>query len=82
MSGVSIESIDTFQLRISLDIWAPPPMFAGKPRTHVEAIYVRVKTNKGVTGWGECFGSSGQLAVMAFDKWIKPLAVGKDPASG
>ena len=79
MSGVSIESIDTFQLRIPLDIWAPPPMFAGKPRTHVEAIYVRVKTNKGVTGWGECFGSSGQLAVMAFDKWIRPLAVGKDP---
>ena len=80
MSGVSIESIDTFQLRIPLDIWAPPPMFAGKPRTHVEAIYVRVKTNKGVTGWGECFGSSGQLAVMAFDKWIRPLAVGKDPS--
>ena len=52
-------SIDTFQLRIPLDTWAPPPMFAGQPRTHVEAVYVRVTTNNGVVGWGECFGSSG-----------------------
>ena len=56
---VTITAIDTIQLRIPLDIWAPPPLFAGKPRTHVEAVYVRVTTSSGVVGWGECIGCSG-----------------------
>ena len=76
----TITAIDVIQLRVPLDTWAPPPLFAGKPRTHVEAIYVRVQTDKGVTGWGESFGSSGSLVVQAFEKWISGLAVGKDPA--
>jgi hypothetical protein len=44
MPGVTIERIDSFQLRIPLDTWAPPPMFAGRPRTHVEGLYIRVAT--------------------------------------
>jgi L-alanine-DL-glutamate epimerase-like enolase superfamily enzyme len=79
MPAATISAIDVIQLRIPLDTWAPPPLFAGKPRTHVEAVYVRVKTDKGVTGWGESFGSSGSLITQAYDKWIRPLAVGKDP---
>ncbi len=76
---VTITAIDTIQLSIPLDTWAPPPLFAGKPRTHVEAIYVRVTTSSGVVGWGESFGSSGPLVGAAFDRWIRGLAVGKDP---
>ena len=76
---VTITAIDTIQLSIPLDTWAPPPLFAGKPRTHVEAIYVRVTTSSGVVGWGESFGSSGPLVSAAFDRWIRALAVGKDP---
>src|SRR6187551_1431722 len=77
---VTITAIDTIQLSIPLDTWAPPPLFAGKPRTHVEAIYVRVTTSSGVVVWGESFGSSGPLVGAAFDRWIRGLAVGKDPA--
>jgi L-alanine-DL-glutamate epimerase-like enolase superfamily enzyme len=77
---VTIESIDTVQLRIPLDTWAPPPLFAGRPRTHVEAVYVRVACSGGVVGWGESFGSSRSLVVGAFDNWIRHLAVGRDPA--
>src|SRR6185312_4973687 len=73
---VTITAVDTIQLSIPLDTWAPPPMFAGKPRTHVEAVYVRVTTSSGVVGWGESFGSSGSLVGAAFDKWIRVLAVG------
>ena len=79
MPAVTIAAIDTFQLRVPLDTWAPPPLFAGRPRTHVEAIYVRVATDKGVTGWGESFGSSGSTVIAAFDNWIRHLAVGQDP---
>jgi L-alanine-DL-glutamate epimerase-like enolase superfamily enzyme len=79
MPAVTIESIDAFQLRIPLDMWAEPPLFAGRPRTHVEAVYVRVATNKGVVGWGECNGFSGSAAVAAVETLIRRVAVGQDP---
>jgi L-alanine-DL-glutamate epimerase-like enolase superfamily enzyme len=78
--AVTIAAIDTIQLRIPLDTWAPPPLFAGRPRTHVEALYIKVRCSNGVTGWGESFGSSGTAVVAAFDNWIRHLAVGQDPA--
>src|SRR6476660_4859363 len=64
MPAVTIESVDAFQLRIPHDMWAEPPLFAGRPRTHVEAVYVRVATDRGVTGWGECSGFSGAGVIM------------------
>src|SRR6185312_7713798 len=75
---VKIESVDAFQLRIPHDMWAEPPLFAGRPRTHVEAVYLRVATDKGVTGWGECFGFSGPAVVAAVETLIRRLAVGQD----
>jgi len=76
---VTISAIDVIHVRIPLDIWAPPPLFAGRPRTHVEALYVKVRCSDGTVGWGEAFGSSGTLVVAAYDNWIRQLAVGKDP---
>src|SRR5215470_10906399 len=61
MAAATIASIDTIKLRIPLDIWAPPPLFAGRPRTHVDMLLVRVATEGGVVGWGEAFGSSAPL---------------------
>ena len=37
----TITAIDTIALRIPLDIWAPPPISQGVPRTHVESLEVR-----------------------------------------
>jgi L-alanine-DL-glutamate epimerase-like enolase superfamily enzyme len=79
MPTVTIESVDAIQLRIPLDMWAEPPLFAGRPRTHVEAVYVRVGTDKGVVGWGECNGFSGVAAVSAVNDLIRRVAVGQDP---
>lgn len=73
----TIASIETVTLRIPLDIWAPPPMSQGAPRTHVESLYVRVTTSGGVVGWGECFGTARPMVIAAFDNWIKRLAVGQ-----
>jgi L-alanine-DL-glutamate epimerase-like enolase superfamily enzyme len=78
MPAVTIAAIDTIALRIPLDIWAPPPLFAGRPRTHVEMQLVRVITSNGVVGWGEAFGSSGSTIPAAFDNWIRHLAIGQD----
>ena len=77
---VTITAVDTIQLSIPLDTWAPPPLFAGKPRTHVEAVYVRVTTSSGVVGWGECFGSSGAAGrSLRSTDGSAALAVGQDP---
>jgi len=73
----TISAIDTIALRVPLDIWAPPPMSQGVPRTHVESLYVRVTTSGGVVGWGESFGPSRPMVVAAFDNWIRRLAVGQ-----
>ena len=78
MPASTIASIDTIALRIPLDTWAPPPQFAGKPRTHVETMLVRVTTEGGVVGWGEAYGSSSPLIPAVFDKWIKHSAIGQD----
>jgi len=75
---VTITAIDTVGVRIPLDIWAPPPMSHGLPRTHVEALYVRVTTSGGVVGWGESFGFARAMVIAAFDNWIRRLAVGQD----
>ena len=74
----TITAVDAFHLRIPHDMWAEPPLFAGRPRTHVEAVYVRVTTDKGVVGWGECNGFSGAAAVAAVEI-VSRVAFGQDP---
>lgn len=78
MPAAAIDTIDTITLRIPLDIWAPPPQFAGRPRTHVEMLLVRVATSGGVVGWGESYGSSSPMIPTVFDSWIKHIAIGQD----
>ena len=73
----TITAIDTIALRIPLDIWAPAPMSQGVPRTHVENLYVRVTTSRGVVGWGESFGTARPMVIAAFDHWVRRLAVGQ-----
>ena len=78
MPAAAIDAIDTITLRIPLDIWAPPPQFAGRPRTHVEMLLVRVATSGGVVGWGESYGSSSPMIPTVFESWIKHVALGQD----
>ena len=78
MPAATIATIDTIALRLPLDTWAPPPQFAGKPRTHVDMLLVRVTTSGGVVGWGEAYGSSSPMIPVVFDSWIKHVAIGQD----
>ena len=67
MPAATIATIDTIPLRLPLDTWAPPPQFAGKPRTHVDMLLVRVTTSGGVVGWGEAYGSSSPMIPVVFE---------------
>src|SRR5579872_50917 len=73
----TITAIETVALRIPFDIWAPPPMSHGAPRTHIEGLYVRVETACGVIGWGEAFGPARAMVVASFDSRIRRLTVGQ-----
>src|SRR3954470_9090941 len=78
MPAATIATIDPIALRLPLDTWAPPPQFAGKPRTHVDMLLVRVTTSGGVVGWGEAYGSSAPMIPVVFDSWIRHVAIGQD----
>src|SRR5215468_923335 len=78
MPAVSIERIEAIPLRIPMDHWAPPPLFAGRPRTTIDTLLVRVTTNRDVVGWGEAYGGGWQATVAALDHWVSPLALGQD----
>src|SRR5262249_60866191 len=73
MVAITIERIEAIPLRIRMDHWAPPPLFAGRPRTTIDTLMVRVATNRGVVGWGEAYGGGWQATVAA-----SPLALGQD----
>src|SRR5499427_6597242 len=78
MAAVTIERIEAIALRIPMDHWAPPPLFAGRPRTTIDTLLVRVTTNRNVVGWGEAYGGGWQATVAALDHWVSPLALGQD----
>ena len=77
MTKPKIASVESIPLRIPFDHWAPPPQFAGRPRTTLDTVLVRVVTDDGLVGWGEAYGSIWPAVVAALDNWIAPLVIGK-----
>lgn len=73
-----ITGVEPIPIRIPFDHWAPPPMHAGKPRTAIDTLLVRVTTDAGVVGWGEAYGPMWRAAVPTYENWIAPLSIGQD----
>ena len=77
MGAPRIAAITAFALRIPFDHWGPPPAFAGRPRTTLDTVLVRVTTDGGTVGWGEAYGGFWSAVVPAIDQWVAPLAIGQ-----
>src|SRR5688572_32863719 len=75
MSAPRIAAITAFALRIPFDHWGPPPAFAGRSRTTLDTVLVRVETDRGTVGWGEAYGGFWSAVVPAIDQWVAPLAI-------
>lgn len=76
---MAIASITTFPLRIPYDVGGPKQEFLGRPRSHLEAMFLRVETHDGVVGWGEAFGiNTWPVVRVVVDEFIAPYASGKD----
>jgi len=76
---MKITKIEAFHLAIPFDHGAPmPSQGAGGVRTTMDSVYIRVNTDAGLTGWGECFGfACCPVTHFAIQRVIAPMAVGR-----
>jgi D-galactarolactone cycloisomerase len=76
---MKIKSVESSVVSLPCDTGGPPPLFAGKPWTHLDILVVRVETEDGLVGWGEAFGHTAIPATRAaLDSVVAPLVVGRD----
>ena len=68
-------------IALPYDHGAPKPTLStGAIRTLMDAVYLRVDTDEGITGWGEAFGfGSCAITLEAAKIVVVPMVVGRDP---
>lgn len=77
---MKITAVDTIVLNLPMIIDKATPMMAGRPRTSMDMLLVRVDTDAGLTGWGEAFGHRIFPATRSvIDTMIAPMCLGRDP---
>ncbi len=76
---MKIRAIETSVVALPCDMGGPPPLFSGKPWTHLEILLVRVETDDGLVGWGEAFGHTAIPSTRAaLDTIVAPMMIGRD----
>ena len=76
---MKITAVETILITIPFDSGAPTQLIAGRPRTTLDILFVRVDTDAGITGWGEAFGQSVTRGTQAtLDSLIAPMLLGRD----
>src|SRR5882762_11290058 len=74
---MKITGVEAIPLAVPLVPGTPPSSWAGGIGRQV---LVRVTTDEGLVGWGECFAYGVPLAVCAVvEEALAPLVVGQDP---
>jgi D-galactarolactone cycloisomerase len=77
---MKITRIEPFFIGLPYEHGAPKPVLGtGMVRTTMDAVYVRIDTDEGISGWGEAFGFSAcPVTIAAFERLVTPLAIGRD----
>jgi D-galactarolactone cycloisomerase len=77
---MKITHIEPVLLEIPYDHGAPKPRLGtGVVRESMDACYVRVDTDQGLSGWGECFGfACCPITHHIIKTFIAPLMVGRE----
>lgn len=78
---MKITRVEPMLIELPYEHGAPKPALGtGAVRTLMDAVYIRVDTDEGVTGWGEAFGfGSCPITLAAAKIIVAPLAEGRDP---
>lgn len=78
----AIRRVSALKLRLPFDHGAPPPLFAGKPRTTLDSGLIRIELDNGLIGWGEAYAPDPEALVSFVRSRIEPLLLGVDPEDG
>jgi L-alanine-DL-glutamate epimerase-like enolase superfamily enzyme len=77
---MKIDRIELHPIRVPFDMGAAPTAFAGMDWTSIDTLFVRVRTDDGVDGWGEGWGHVACPATAAaLETLVAPAFVGRDP---
>lgn len=78
MTAAIIETLQALRMRLPFDHWADPPLFAGRPRTTLDSVLVRVQLRNGLVGWGEAYGGELESTIAMLENRVKPLVLGRE----
>ena len=74
---MKITGVEAIPLAVPLRESAPPSPWTGAT---ARQILVRLTTDEGLTGWGECFAYGATLAVASVvEEALAPIVLGQDP---
>lgn len=74
-----IRAVEAIPLRIPFNHGGPPPAFAGRSRTSMDTLLVRVETEDGLVGWGDAFGTMiWPASRLVIEDFVAPLVIGAD----
>jgi D-galactarolactone cycloisomerase len=81
---MKILRVTPYHIAIPYEHGAPKPIqTSGRERTTMDAVYVKVETDAGVTGWGEAYGFGAcAVTAVAVAKMIAPLVEGRELSPG
>lgn len=76
---MKVTGIDVHLIRVPFDMGAAPTAFAGMNWTSVDSLFVRVRTDDGLEGWGEGWGHAAcPLTRTALQQLVGPAFIGRD----
>ena len=76
---MKISHIEIHLIRVPFDMGAAPKVFAGMNWTSVDSLFVRIRTDEGIDGWGEGWGHVACPTTMAaLSSLVGPAFVGRD----
>ncbi|MCB1740041.1 MAG: mandelate racemase/muconate lactonizing enzyme family protein, partial [Gammaproteobacteria bacterium] len=77
---MKITAIHAHYVRIPFDMGAPRQEFAGLRFPTMDHLLIEVRTDAGISGWGEGFGHTIIPATAkALECYVAPWFIGKDP---
>jgi D-galactarolactone cycloisomerase len=80
---MKITGIEPFLISIPYEHGAPKPVMGiGTALATMDALYIRVDTDEGITGWGEAFGFAAcPVTMAAVTRVVAPIATGRDASN-
>ncbi|HSV81035.1 MAG TPA: mandelate racemase/muconate lactonizing enzyme family protein, partial [Ramlibacter sp.] len=76
---MKISRIEVHLIRVPFDMGAAPTAFGGMQWKSVDSLFVRVRTDDGVDGWGEGWGHAAcPVTVAALQHLVGPALIGRD----